>query len=150
MSKYLKVEAVAKKIKWEWDMLRGLEYENRTSKGNPVIDNALLDSFLLHARVLFDFYCKSPSFRKDQDGDPDDVSAQQFFDDPSAWQKICQTLFPVVRNLQPELNKHLAHLTYTRLKKKIQWDITDIFKEFDEAWSKLMETLPTQRRAWFD
>lgn len=150
MSTHPKIEVVSKKVKWEWNMLRGLEYENRTRKENTVIDNALLDSFLLHARVLYDFFCKAPSSRTDADGDPDDVVAQQFFDDPSTWQAIADELLPTVRSQQIELNKHLAHLTYTRLQTKIQWNITEMFKEFAVAWKKFLESLPNERRCWFD
>lgn len=149
MSTHPKLRDIVPKIKWEWNMLCQLETENRTRKDNTVLDNALLGSFLLHARVLYDFFCTPPSSHKDPDGDIDDVSAEQFFDAPSSWRTIAKNLFPTVSNLITELNKHLAHLTYTRLKTKVNWNITEMFEDFEESWIQFTTALPNDRLEWF-
>jgi len=149
--KHHKIEEISKKVKWEWNMLCNLaeEGKERSIKSSQAvigplrstaIENAILDSFLLHSRVLYDFFCKRPR--------GDDVVAQHFFDDPPSWQS--GDLFPTVRNQQTELNKHLAHLTYARLEGEIAWDLQAMFKEFKEAWDKFIRLLPDDRRSWFD
>ena len=117
--------------------------------GQSPMHNALLESFLVHARIVFDFYCKPPSHPTNYHGEEDDVSAEQFFDDPQTWLPIREKLFPKFRGKITEVNKHLAHLTYTRIDEKPMWDFVNDFQEFLDARKEFLDALPQERRAWF-
>lgn len=149
MQVHPKLQKVVPKIMWEWNMLCNLEKENRTNYKNPVLDNALLDSYLLHSRVLYAFFCTPPSNKKDPDGDLDDVSASQFFDDPTLWDTAKASLFPKMKDQNKLIHKHLAHLTYTRVGIKYPWNITEIHSEFKAAFAEFIKLLSADRKKWF-
>ena len=131
-------------------MLCHLAQENNNKYENKVLYNALLDSYLLHARVLYAFFCTPPDERKkDPDGNIDDVSASQFFDDPTLWLEEKKNLFPKVKHLNKQIHKHLAHLTYTRVTAKHSWNITEMHMEFEEAYRLFVNLLTDERRKWF-
>lgn len=77
-----------------------------TVQGNDVVNNALLESRLLHVRVLLDFFQKSCRRRLHVGRELDDVLSLDYGFAP---QKIG---IPV--SYQDRLNKDLVHLTYSR------------------------------------
>ena len=87
-----------------------------------IIKNALLESFVLHARALADFfYNDSPR--------PDDVVAADYVSD---WAKRRATESPLLQGLRSRAGKEIAHLTFGRLLVKDvakDWSFADITKE---------------------
>lgn len=67
---------------------------------NVVVSSALTESYLLHARILCEFFQKDPI--------RDDISCQHY-----GFEKDC---LGVPDELETRFDKCLAHLTYTRLK----------------------------------
>lgn len=93
---------------------------------NAYLVNAMLETFLIHARNLIDFfYNDSP--RKD------DVVAKDFVSD---WETLRPTFTVLLVETRDNANKHLTHLTYARI------DLTEPWKwHFEEIESNLVEVL---------
>ncbi|MEI6623802.1 MAG: hypothetical protein WCP28_18065 [Actinomycetes bacterium] len=76
--------------------------------GDPVVQNACLEASLLHARVLVEFLLEAPSRT-------DDMRIEQF---GPAWTPRSEVVVEAaerLRAIKPVMNKHLAHLTWTRI-----------------------------------
>ena len=135
-------EKIAPKLKYEWNMFEWLaqriakEYEASSQQKQ----NLLTEDFLLHARVLRDFFIRNP--------ENDDVSARHFFNDESIWTSESSTLCPYLQQNRIRLNKKLAHLTYSRLKLDEQWDFIVIRNEVSDAWHKFCSLLTYPARPW--
>lgn len=69
-----------------------------------IIQNALIESFALHARSLTAFlYPENPK--------ADDVIADDFLDDYSAWQRRRPPMSSLLNTIHPRVGKEVAHLT---------------------------------------
>lgn len=101
-----------------------------------------LEGFLLHARILRDFFIN--------DQRQDDVLAIHFFDDVTVWEDIKQSLCPYLRRHKQRINKYLAHLTYDRLRRDKLWHIDTIYEELVQAWQQFYSSLPQERQALFN
>lgn len=97
---------------------------------NGYLLNAILESFLIHARNLIDFfYLDSPR--------PDDVVAEHFIKN---WNRQRPPVTDLLKNTKSQANKHLAHLTYQRRSldqpswafERIERDLINVLKKFFE------------------
>lgn len=102
----------------------------------------LLEVFLLHARILHDFFILDA--KRD-----DDVSAVHFFDDPSVWVSKRDAICTKLKAEQVRLNKKLAHLTYKRLTEKEEWEIISLCNELRVAKQEFINSLADEQRQWF-
>ena len=76
--------------------------------GQGPIANALLESFIIHVRTLMDFlYNDNPQ--------PDDVIAEDYFSSPDEWRKVRPELTDLLKSSKRRAGKEVAHLTYARL-----------------------------------
>jgi hypothetical protein len=76
--------------------------------GNGPINNAALESFTVHARVLLDFmFAERPR--------EDDVIAEDFFSTPEEWPRLRGGLPDSLANLRTRVGKEITHLSYVRL-----------------------------------
>ncbi len=147
MTSQYDIERIAPAVKYEWDMFEWLSHkiERRIKREWQNVDkptrNMLLEDFLLHARILRDFFVGEPR--------NDDVSARHFFDDHSAWVEEAKELCPYTRENKTRIDKKLAHLTYTRPILDKDWDFLAIRTDIYDAWDKFLSSLPSERRAWF-
>jgi len=95
--------------------------------GDSPVGYALLESFLIHFRNLFDFfYSEKPK--------SDDVIAEDFFDNTGQWRKICAAQSDFLENAKKRANKELSHLTYARLNvtpENKKWPYLQIVKELN-------------------
>ena len=144
-------EAAAVKFLYDLDMCRwgaqqiGEENEKKQNQEpKPKLtraDDLRLEGFLLHARILRDFFV----------GDPqgDDILAQYYFDNPSTWKDAAEPLCPHLKANRVHINKKLAHLTYSRLTEDEDWDVATIAQEVKTAWETFRSTLPQEREKWF-
>ena len=104
---------------------------------------AQLESFLLHARVLRDFFFRKPKF-------DDDVVAEHFLPD---WSAHRASLGPYLTAHELRLNKALAHLTTMRLdydKAEKKWEVSTIRDELQPVIDSFLSKLPRDRQRWFD
>lgn len=132
------LERMKKHIEYEYKMLihSGTKFlelsQDQTS--NVSDKNAYLECFLLHLRVLDEF------FRSDKKGNDDDVLASHY-----SAQKFGALLTDEERE---NVNKRLAHLTLRRLEgnendqnKKYNWPVDDFIKKADASWLKFQEIM---------
>ena len=71
------------------------------------LQNALLESFVIHYRALLDFFYANPR--------RDDVSANHYFDSVDGWPKLRPPETEVLKTSRKRAGKEIAHLTYARL-----------------------------------
>lgn len=124
-----------KMLRYTFEKLMGDDAQEQES-------NCYLESFLIHARNLLDFFVRPSSARKD------DVIARHFFEPESRWEmhesNIC-------RNLQKKritIHKTLAHISYSRTT-EAEWDIHVIFAELEEAVQIFKKHLGADPKSWF-
>lgn len=101
---------------------------------NPAQSYAFLESFLLHARNLMDFYYPRKSSRKDHD---DDVIVTHYVDEKD-WDVNKEFL----SDMRIRINKMLAHLTYHRVKvspDKKRWPIIEIKQMIESTTKKFID-----------
>ncbi len=138
-----KSEQIAQRVKYEFDMFEWLagKIQGDWETAPQPMKNLLLEGFLLHARILRDFFIADPK--------QDDVSARHFFDDPSQWRARSSSLCPYLKANTERLNKKLAHLTYSRLTEEEQWDFRAIQAEIALAREAFRSALTESTRQWF-
>ena len=108
---------------------------------NGLRTNALLESFLLHTRVLHDFFYKERT--------QDDIVATEFVPE---WKSECPPKGEYLSSRLERLNKALAHLSRKRLTYETDdksWDIGLIKQEVDVVIRTFLDKLPLDRRQWF-
>jgi hypothetical protein len=98
-------------------------------QGQPqdtVLKYALLESFLMHIRVICAFLFAKVEKRNNRKYPvyKGDIRAEDFFDHPVRWQPQPNQFLD---DTCARINKALAHLTEDRLNKQEQWDILRIY-----------------------
>jgi len=122
-------------LKYEVGMLWSLANILATdNEGKGVIHNALLESFLIHARILIEFLYKNKPYK-------DTVIASQYFTDS---QNILPPKTKLLEETAKDAHKYLAHLTYTRthLQGKKQWFYIKIANDIKAALQVFCKKLP--------
>ncbi len=105
--------------------------------------SVFVECFLLHARVLRDFFCCSGH-------KPDDVTAGKFV---SGWSAPPVSEYHTLDGEKARLDKALAHLTTTRVQYDAsgkKWDLAAIRQELEEIIRRFLASLTTEKAAWFD
>ncbi len=115
-----------------WSLANILASDNQ---GKGVIHNALVESFLLHARILIEFLYKNKPYK-------DTVRASQYFTSDSPWKSIRPQKTELLEKTEKDAHKHLAHLTYTRLQKKKRWPYIEIANDIQAVLQVFRENLP--------
>jgi hypothetical protein len=108
--------------------------------------NRATESFLVHARNIFELFFKEP-----QEGRPD-VSFRHFLDDwedGEGWQPVAAVSCPYLHHNRTRLNRALAHLSYARITEpEKEWDIQAIMRELASVCREFLGQLP-ERQHWF-
>ena len=101
--------------------------------------NAILESFVIHFRVLCDFfYPEGPT--------EGDVLADHFFDSPSDWKRPKITTF--LRDSRKRADKEVAHLTYDRQDVRPEekyWKSPEIGKQIISVIKAFLDAVPDGR-----
>ena len=122
--------------KYEVWMLRSLaNILDIDNKGTGVIHNALVESFLIHARILIEFLYKDQPYQ-------DTVRASQYFTSKSPWKSIQPPKTELLEKTEKDAHKYLAHLTYTRLQEKKQWPYIKIANDIKAVLQVFYKNLP--------
>ena len=102
------LKLASKHLHYEFSMFNSLAQIMAMGIFGPgVLNNAILESFTLHARVLLAFlYSENPR--------DDDVSAENFFDKPGEWLAVRPDKTEQLRLVHKRVGKEVAHLTYAR------------------------------------
>lgn len=115
-----------------WSLANILAIDNQ---GKGVIHNALLESFLIHARILIEFLYKNKPYK-------DTVRASQYFTSDSPWKSIRPQKTELLKTTETDAHKQLAHLTYTRLQGKREWPYIKIANDIEAVLQVFYENLP--------
>lgn len=103
------------------------------------IRNALVESFVTHARVLTDFLY-------DNRNKPDDAIAIDFFNDPNDWWKRRPKKGSLLEKTVDRVGKEIVHLSYRRLSVLTKdWPFVKIASEILERIQKFAEIVPQDR-----
>lgn len=103
--------------------------------------SAWLECFLIHARVLYDFFAIDAI-------KPDDVTAGHFVE---SW-STANAKAELGSTDKVRLNKSLAHLTTTRIQYDEShdgWDVDTIFDELCVVTKRFLASLPITCTTWF-
>jgi hypothetical protein len=106
--------------------------------------SSLLESFLLHSRVLLDFFYYQNTREKD------DLRAGDFLDH---WGTRSRSECQYLHVSYQRLNKSLAHLTLKRIEYATtgkEWDIHAIYAEIKKVAEEFTAYLPPERKSWFE
>ncbi len=104
-------------------------------------NNAFLESFCIHARVMRDFLFNIM-------GHPDDAFAIDFFDDHTEWKKYIRGKSEVLSQVNGRVNKEIVHLSYRRLKATPEekfWDQATICREINEIFKRFLELVSEEK-----
>ena len=115
-----------------WSLANILTIDNQ---GEGVIHNALVESFLIHARILIEFLYKNQPYK-------DTVRASQYFTSDSPWKSIRPQKTKLLEKTEKDAHKHLAHLTYTRSQGKRRWPHIKIANDIKAVLQVFYENLP--------
>jgi hypothetical protein len=97
-------------LNYKYSMLLAVSAALRSNlASDPLLKNALLESFAIHFRALVDFVYRPANAR------PDDMAAEDFFDDPARWSEIRPAISQILNSGRRRAHKEIAHLTYARL-----------------------------------
>jgi len=111
---------------------------------DPVARKALLESWLIHVRLLLEFFRTTKSRG-------DDLRAADYFDGHAAKPKI-EALAPVKDSWEDkraqEIHKSLAHIVQDRAKLNTNWSEWDL-AVVTSRLATFFDLLPAERRVWF-
>ena len=106
--------------------------------------NALLEAFVIHARVLMDFMYDDKPW-------PDDVVAAKFFDAPEQWTGVRKRLTELSEELQKvngRAGKEVAHLTFARQEIAAEmkiWQYGKIAAELSALFGDFIKQVPKNK-----
>ncbi len=105
--------------------------------GKGALNNAVLESFTFHARILLDFlYAKNPK--------PDDVIAEHYFDDPAVWLAVRPNKSELLEGVHKRVGKEVAHLTYARIgitSEEKEWQFAQIMSEVNAVFKIFLDNV---------
>ncbi len=129
-----KKEEGLRALNYERDMLRATAMALASGIiENSLALNALLESFLIHARLLIEFLY-GPHKR-------DDLRPGDWLD-PDAWGRTCGEESRLLKGTYEDANKYLAHLTATRLnQEKKTWDYPAILREIETLLDRFFQQM---------
>lgn len=111
--------------------------------GESALNNAALESFTIHARVLLDFlYAQNPHL--------DDVIAEDYFDEPMQWRKVRSKKTATLNIVHLRVGKEVAHLSYERLDVTAEakrWEFTQIANDINYTFSIFLRNVDEIRLA---
>ena len=103
--------------------------------------NALLESFVVHVRVVLDFFYNDTPRN-------DDVVAQDFFAPSDAWASLRPKFSELLSNARKRAGKEMAHLTYARLEVTPEtklWPFVAIANEVASVMRVFLENVPREK-----
>jgi len=107
------------------------------------LHNAVVESFLIHARALIHFLKPKGRTRLDN------VLARQYFDSPEQWNRYLGRFPKILEKTRNDANFRLAHISYDRLNVKeneADWPYKEILMElWDVLIYKFIANVPKER-----
>ncbi len=104
------------------------------------LQNALIESIVIHYRALFDFFYSKPR--------GDDVSAGHYFDSAEDWARPRPPETELLRKSRKRAGKEIVHLTYARLDVSPEtepWRFREITQDINLVIEVYLQNVPTNR-----
>ncbi len=118
------IEFSGEHLYYEIRMLYGVSDTLKKGTSNIYIYNALLESFVVHASIILDFFYK-PQLKKD------DAKASHYMADVKKWMAVLPQQDKDFLEFYQKRNKRVMHLSYQRLEvnpEEKKWDSLKITK----------------------
>ena len=133
------LQQASKHLHYEFWMLTSLANGLASGIGaGGWLHNALIESFVIHVRVLIDFlYAEQPR--------TDDVVAADYFHSSDEWIKWRPPHSETLKKARIRTHKELAHLTYERLNVTPEtkpWAFIEITNEIQKVMRIFLEKVP--------
>lgn len=103
-------------------MLYGVTEKLKGGVRDIFVYNALLESFVVHASVILDFFYKPAN-------KPDDAKAIHYMDSVEQWNAVLPSYAKYFRRFNMKRNKDVMHLSYKRLEVKPEqkrWGVIEL------------------------
>jgi len=104
------------------------------------IYNALLESFVIHASIIIDFFYRSEIYTGD-------ARAIHYIDDKRAWRESLPSYEKYFKKFHRKRNKEVVHLSYNRLEVKLEekhWNASKIMKQLRKIVDLFLERADPQ------
>jgi hypothetical protein len=135
------LRASSNDLHYEYWMLTSIARAFETGiTDNGWLHNALIESFVIHYRVLFEFFYKHPQ--------GDDVSAEHYFASGDDWRRLRPPETPLLRNSIRRSAKEIAHLTYASpdlAPDTKDWDCPAISNDVENVFRAFLAGAPKHR-----
>jgi hypothetical protein len=126
--------SAADDLNYEWKMARisAAALARASLAGSVWAQNIALESFLIHARVIRDFFASS--------GSDNDVLATDFLG------SVPRVKLPLLRShsIRTRLNRRIAHLSFSRSRLKRAWNVRQLLNEINGAMNHFLVLLAVQ------
>ncbi len=122
------IEFSGEHLYYEIDMLYGVTKLLQEGQKNSYVFNAFLESFVVHASNILDFFYR-PQIKSD------DARAIHYMDDPKKWQEQLPPYEKHFEKFDHKRNKRVMHLSYKRLdipSDQRKWESPKITKEIQK------------------
>lgn len=126
---------------YEIDMLYGVSKVLWRGVKDPYLYNALLESLVIHASIIVDFFYK-PAMK------PDDAKAAHYMSDIKKWKEVLPPVNRHFRQFNKKRNKRVVHLSYNRLEVKPEdrkWDSPILTREIKKIVDLFLAHADPQR-----
>lgn len=125
------LDASLEHLRYEWDMLRKTYYElSAPCAHQEPVKYALLESFLIHARCIYDFFYKSHDNNKRHD----DVLAIDYLAEDVVQDRLRPKPPGEITDCLERINKEVAHVTASRVDRESlgkDWNVESLFVFLD-------------------
>jgi hypothetical protein len=136
------LRAVAEHLYYEVGMFLNLAKVLATGAlGEGSLNNAVLESFTVHPRVLLEFLF-GENLRDD------DVVADDFLGSEGRWANLAGEIPPILNAVRQRVGKEIAHLTYARVSvtpEAKHWHFLEIAAAMQSVLERLLAVVPRTR-----
>ncbi len=125
----------AEHLYYEVWMLYGVTEKLRQGLTDRYLYNALLESFVVHASIILDFFYK-PQVK------PDDAKAIHYLDSVGEWNALLPSYAKYFRRFNTKRNKEVIHLSYKRLDVKPEqkyWRVVETTSHIQKLFDKFLD-----------
>ncbi len=143
---FMNIKRASGDVKYEIDMFHWTADLISKPNFSTPIWNALIESFAIHVRNLFEFFYGGIKSRR-----KDDVRAEDYLINKKEF-RTHRTNKIKLNYLTKRVAKQVAHLTYHRAvynKRTKPWKVTDIRSKMDKTIDAFMNSLSEKQKNWF-